>query len=200
MAMAEVESPLIDDNGEVLRLKNGMISSLAEFQPQLLDLLYDIQNEKLSDDLQKMEETTGINREQVAYGFIGMVAIYLIIGEEAGLLCNFIGFLYPAIASVVAMEMDSRYDVFLWLLYWMCFGMLSIADFYAKRIMNIVPLYWLFKTCILLYLMVPRTNAIHNLYVAIVIPAVAAIEDFIMNYDVKVNKRRRNTTVDEADV
>ncbi|VDM50905.1 unnamed protein product [Toxocara canis] len=98
------------------------------------------------------------------------------------------------------MEMDSRYDVFLWLLYWMCFGMLSIADFYAKRIMNIVPLYWLFKTCILLYLMVPRTNAIHNLYVAIVIPAVAAIEDFIMNYDVKVNKRRRNTTVDEADV
>ncbi|KHN88508.1 hypothetical protein Tcan_12348 [Toxocara canis] len=75
MAMAEVESPLIDDNGEVLRLKNGMISSLAEFQPQLLDLLYDIQNEKLSDDLQKMEKTTGINREQVD-GFVLQCSLF----------------------------------------------------------------------------------------------------------------------------
>lgn len=48
--------------------------------------------------------------------------------------------------------------------------------------------------------MLPQTNAIHNIYVAMIIPTIAAIEDFIMNYDIDANKRRRNSTDDDVDV
>lgn len=200
MSEVEVQSSLVKGPGGLYTLKDGTITSIADIQPQLLDFLYNIKNERLSDDLKQIERHTGIYREQLAYGIIGIIVIYLMVGAEAGLLCNLIGFLYPAIASCIAMEMDSRYDVFLWLLYWMCYGMLSIVDFYAETIMDVLPVYWLFKASFLLYLMLPQTNAIHNIYVAMIIPTIAAIEDFIMNYDIDANKRRRNSTDDDVDV
>lgn len=54
--------------------------------------------------------------------------------------------------------MDSRYDVFLWLLYWMCYGMLSIVDFYAETIMDVLPVYWLFKVSLLAALLPIKDN------------------------------------------
>lgn len=49
--------------------------------------------------LAKIEASSNIKRENIVYGLSSAVAVYLVLGHGAELLCNFIGFAYPAYAS-----------------------------------------------------------------------------------------------------
>jgi len=46
-----------------------------------------------------LELKTNVKRERIALGMFIFAVIYLIYGSGNDLLCNFIGFLYPAYAS-----------------------------------------------------------------------------------------------------
>lgn len=58
-------------------------------------------NEKniLSDILGKIESKTGIKKTYIALAFIALISTYLVIGYAASLVCNLIGFVYPAYVS-----------------------------------------------------------------------------------------------------
>ncbi|CAF1131452.1 unnamed protein product [Didymodactylos carnosus] len=105
--------------------------------------------------LNTLEQKTKVKREQLALGFFGIVCIYLMLGSAADFVCNFLGFVYPAYASVIAIESPQHQDDTEWLIYWVVYGTFGFAEYFGHHFFHSLWLYWLLKCGFLVWLMVP---------------------------------------------
>nr|CAH7745008.1 unnamed protein product [Callosobruchus chinensis] len=108
--------------------------------------------------LGQLEQNTGVNRLYIFLGSVGFIAFWLIWGFAAQLVCNCVGFLYPAYTSIKAIESRSPEDDTKWLTYWVVFAVFTIVEFFADIIVGWFPLYWLVKFIFLLWLMIPGSS------------------------------------------
>ncbi|VDN01139.1 unnamed protein product [Thelazia callipaeda] len=114
--------------------------------------------------LEQIERKTKIKRSHLVLGFVGIHALYLIFGCFAELLCNLIGFIYPAYISIKAIETSQKNDDTQWLTYWVIFALLSIVEFFSDAFVKYFPFYWLAKCIFLLYLYSPMTMGAQKIY------------------------------------
>ncbi|XP_066593013.1 receptor expression-enhancing protein 5-like [Prorops nasuta] len=102
-----------------------------------------------------IERKTGIDRLYVFLASSGLFALYLVVGIGQQLLCNIVGFIYPAYCSIKAIESPKKDDDTKWLTYWVVFAVFTIIEFFSDYIVSWFPVYWLLKCLFYIWLMVP---------------------------------------------
>lgn len=128
-----------------------------------------LKNPTVDKILSSLSEKTNVKKEYLAYGIISVVVAWLAFGWGGELLCNSIGFLYPAYCSIKALESHNKDDDTQWLMYWVVFAVFSVVEFFSDIIMGWVPFYWLAKCTFLVWCMSPLDGS-STIYNKIVLP------------------------------
>ncbi|XP_046917091.1 receptor expression-enhancing protein 5 [Dermatophagoides farinae] len=105
--------------------------------------------------MEMIEKSTGIKRMYIAKGVMILFLLYMIFGYFAQLICNFVGFIYPAYVSIKALETRNKDDDTRWLTYWVVFAFFSVIEFFSDFIFSWFPFYWLAKVLFLVWCYLP---------------------------------------------
>ncbi|KAM9461479.1 receptor expression-enhancing protein 6 isoform 2-T2 [Clarias gariepinus] len=125
----------------------------------------------VTDFLNKIEEKTGIKKRLLVIGSASATGLFLLVGYGASLICNLIGFVYPAYYSIKAIESPNKDDDTQWLTYWVVYGFFGIGEFFLDIFLSWFPFYYLFKCLFLLWCMAPVPwNGSQMLYKRLVQP------------------------------
>jgi len=141
-----------------------MAANLEYYKDQAVKILY--QKNKLTEILGQIEEKTQVKREYIGLGGVVLLSLYLVFGYGAQLICNCIGFIYPAYCSIKAIETPKKEDDTNWLTYWVVFALFSVCEFFSDLLLSWFPFYWLAKCMFLIWCFLPMSwngsNVIYN--------------------------------------
>jgi len=118
----------------------------------------------------QIEEQSGVPIIAVAGGVAAVVIIlaYLIAGP--GFVCNFVGFSFPAYASLKAIESESKTDDTQWLTYCVVYAFFCVIETFVEFIVEYFPYYFILKFFFLIWLFNPVTLGADTIYKQVVRP------------------------------
>ncbi|XP_057307763.1 receptor expression-enhancing protein 5-like [Hydractinia symbiolongicarpus] len=130
-----------------------------------------------------VEKKTGVNRLYLFGGCVTLLSLYLVVGYASGFVVALLGFLYPAYASVKAIESTQKDDDTQWLTYWVVYAAFNIIEFFSDMFLSWFPLYFLFKCAFLGWCMAPFSwNGSEFIYHRFIAPFVLKHEKEVDSY------------------
>ena len=121
--------------------------------------------------LQDVEEATGIKKLNIIL-LIGPVFLLLrFFGYGGNAACNLVGYVYPAIASIRAIESKQSLDDTQWLTYWTVFAAFTLIEgVLLKRLLAAFPFYYAFKFGLLIWAQAPSSRGAVFVYSHLLAP------------------------------
>lgn len=136
--------------------------------------------------LVKAEEVSKIPKEYLVLSGGTVLFSFIFFQTGAGALCSIIGFVYPALKSLQAIEDNIRGDDTQWLIYWVVYSFFHIIEAFTDFLIYWIPFYFAFKLAFLLWAMLPQTQGAKFLYDGF-------LKDFL-----KKNESKIDAALDEA--
>lgn len=132
----------------------------------------------LPEKLKELETKTGYSK---VYFFVAFASLFLgtiaLIGGFK-LITDLFGFLYPAYQSFKAMESSPKEsEATQWLTYWVVFSSLSVVEAVFTFVVNWIPMYYILKTFLVMWLYHPKTMGAAVIYNQVVRPYVLPLMD-----------------------
>lgn len=155
---------------------------MADYLAKLDAALHD-KNCPCTQYLEMIEKKTNVPRKFLVLGVVAFIAIWLMVGYGAQFLSNFIGFLYPAYASIKAIESKEKDDDTKWLTYWVVYSAFALVEFFSDTFLFWIPFYWLLKCLFLVYCFAPTSwNGSLTIYHKVIRPFVLKHEKNIDSF------------------
>ena len=132
--------------------------------------------EKWQEIMKAIKDKTGFNGIYVI--IVLLICVFLVyLGIFGTLMINIIGTIYPGWSTIKAM--DNNIDKKEWLTYWAVFGSFLIVDMFSNIIIKIIPFYFVFKLCFLLWMILPGSNGCKLVYNFLIYKLFKSIEDWV---------------------
>jgi len=153
----------------------------------------------VGDVLAVAEEKTGVKRLYLFSGVVACLFTFLLTGVADHLIVSLIGFLYPAYASVRAIQSKNKEDDTKWLIYWVVYGGFVVLEILGDLLLNWFPMYFLFKCSFLVWCMSPiKYNGSMVIYYRCIEPVVQNHGDEIGNV-IKGASKKAGELLNEAE-
>ena len=98
--------------------------------------------------IEEAESKTGQKIENIFAGLEVVLALMVFWGFGASLIVNLVGFAYPGIATMLALESPEKEDDKKWLIYWIIFSLSYSIDFNFHA-PNPMPINGLLEKCVI---------------------------------------------------
>jgi receptor expression-enhancing protein 5/6 len=119
------------------------------------------------DLVEVVESNTKLTVEHVLCAIEVLMVTLLFCGIGASFITNLVGFLFPAIMTVLAIESEKKDDDTQWLIYWVVFATFHMIEPLVQAVVIYwVPFFYPLKVSFLLWMMLPQTkgaNVVFNL-------------------------------------
>uniref|UniRef100_A0A5S6QXG0 Receptor expression-enhancing protein n=1 Tax=Trichuris muris TaxID=70415 RepID=A0A5S6QXG0_TRIMR len=112
----------------------------------------------------KIEQHCHCGRDKCFWLLAACLTVYLTVGRFAELICNLICVVYPVYMSLLAIELRDGGENAQWLTYWIFFALFTIVDYSSDLVMAFLPVYWLLKCVLFLWLSVPMYKGAARVY------------------------------------
>ncbi|OZJ04773.1 hypothetical protein BZG36_01864 [Bifiguratus adelaidae] len=120
--------------------------------------------------LRDLEARTKVPKTTLVLIAAGLILLFIFFNIGAGLVTNILGWGYPAWASFRAIETPNKIDDTQWLVYWTVFGFINVLEYFVDTIVHWFPFWFIFKTLLILYLILPQTRGAEYLYLQFLRP------------------------------
>ena len=136
--------------------------------------------EKWKKQMILIEEKTGIKGIYVVILLIlSVICVYLNIFDT--IITNLVGTLYPAFWTIKSIENNALEEQKNWLIYWAVFGSFVLMDMFSPIIVKFIPVYFVMKIMLLIWLLMPGSYGCIFVYNLIV-------KKIIRKYENKMDK------------
>ena len=143
--------------------------------------------------LQSAQEATGVEKLYLVASGAALVLLLLLVGFGAGLICNVVGFVYPALCSFRAIESRDKKDDVQWLTYWVVYACFILVEVFADFLLYWIPFYYAFKLGFLLWLFMPSTLGASFLFLHFLAP-------FLKSHESRIDRAMKEAVTSSGSV